>query len=143
MQIKDREILMKTIKLKSAQQQILDILIKENKALSAYALLEKAKPFGFHAPMQVYRTLKKLADYGLILKLDCLNMYFAYESKHQYQLVTICTECQKTQVVDIPQLCHIIEQSIHPQNFSSKYQHLELLGQCALCRSEHKQIQLR
>ena len=134
-----------TIKLNPAQQQILDILIAENKALSAYALLEKAKPFGFHSPMQVYRILKKLADYGLILKLDSLNMYLANESKqqHQYQLVTICTECQKTQVFDIPQLDHIIEQSIHPQNFSSKYQHLELLGQCALCCSEHKDIQSR
>lgn len=126
--------------LSSAQQTILQILQTENKAMSAYTLLDMAKPFGFHAPMQIYRILNRLMDYGLVVKLDTLNMYLAHECQHQhaYQLLTICTECQKVQCVDLPQLGQVIEQSIHPQHFNSKHQHLELLGQCALCCSQHK-----
>ena len=46
------------MKLTIAQQNILDILKTENKAMSAYELLEKAKPYGFQAPIQIYRILK-------------------------------------------------------------------------------------
>ena len=132
---------MTNIRLSSAQQTILKILQTENKAMSAYALLDQAKPFGFHAPMQIYRILKKLMDYGLIVKIDALNMYLAHECHHRqptYQLLTICTECQKVQWVDLPQLGPVIEQSIQPQHFNAKQQHLELLGQCALCCSRRK-----
>lgn len=128
-------------RLSSAQQTLLQILQTENKAMSAYALLDRAKPFGFHAPMQIYRILNKLIDHGLIVKIDALNMYLAHDCQHQqhiYQLLIICTECQKVQCVDLPQLGPVIEQSIQPQHFNAKQQHLELLGQCALCCSRHK-----
>ena len=42
-----------------AQQKLLQILQAEHKAMSAYQLLEKAKPYGFQAPMQIYRVLKQ------------------------------------------------------------------------------------
>ncbi|KAA8731462.1 Fur family transcriptional regulator [Acinetobacter qingfengensis] len=131
---------MATKQLNYAQQIVLQILQNENKAISAYYLLNQAKPFGFHAPMQIYRILNKLMDYGLVVKLDSLNMYLAHECQHQhaYQLLTICTECQKVQCVDLPQLGQVIQQFIHPQHFNCKHQHLELLGQCALCCSQHK-----
>lgn len=63
------------MKLTIAQQNILDILKTENKAMSAYELLEKAKPYGFQAPIQIYRILKKLSEQCLIVKLNTLNMY--------------------------------------------------------------------
>ena len=126
------------------QQQVLEILKLEDRAMTAYALLEKVKHLGFHAPTQVYRVLKKLMDYGVILRLDSLNMYVACEltAKSQYQLVTICTVCQKAKVVETPQLAQFIQQSIYYQNFNSKQHHLELLGQCDVCCSKHQDISL-
>ena len=130
---------MNELKLSVVQQRVLTILQNEQKAMSAYALLEKAKSFGLQSPVQIYRILKKLSGYGLILKLVTLNKYLAYElrKKQSYLLVTICTECQAVQIVDSPQFAHAIEQSIFPQNFNSKHHYLELAGQCALCFSKH------
>jgi Fur family zinc uptake transcriptional regulator len=135
--IKEKQ--MSELKLSAVQQNVLTILQNEQKAMSAYALLEKGKSFGLQSPIQIYRILKKLSRYGLILKLDTLNKYLAYELKNKqtYLLVTICTECQAVQIVDTPQFTHAIEQSIFPQKFNSKHHYLELVGQCALCFSKH------
>ena len=94
------------MKLTIAQQNILAILKAENKAMSAYELLEKAKPYGFQAPIQIYRILKKLTDQCLIVKLNTLNMYVLNQAEltASYQLFTVCTECQKVQTLAIPQL---------------------------------------
>ncbi|MGQ1309238.1 Fur family transcriptional regulator [Acinetobacter baumannii] len=130
---------MNKLKLSVTQQRVLSILQNEQKAMSAYALLEKAKPLGLHSPVQIYRILKKLLGCGLILKLDSLNKYLAYELKNKqtYFLVTICTECQAIEIVDSPQFAQVIEQSIFRQNFNSRHHYLELVGQCALCFSKH------
>lgn len=57
---------MNELKLSVVQQRVLTILQNEQKAMSAYALLEKAKSFGLQSPVQIYRILK-LSGYGLIL----------------------------------------------------------------------------
>ena len=129
---------MNELKLSVVQQRVLTILQNEQKAMSAYALLEKAKSFGLQSPVQIYRILKKLSDSGLILRLNTLNKYLAYElkNKQNYLLVTICTECQTVQILDSPQFTQVIEQSLVHQDFSPKHHCLELLGQCALCFSK-------
>ena len=134
---------MNTIKLSLAQQQILDILKMQNKALSAYVILDQAKPLGLNAPIQIYRILKKLTDYGLILKLHSLNMYFAYEFKHRqnYPLIAICTECQNVDVIETPNLGSIIHQSITSSQFHSQSHYVELLGQCVSCQNKHSSLQ--
>ena len=129
---------MSELKLSAIQQRVLTILQNEQKAISAYALLEKVKPYGLQSPVQIYRILKKLSGYGLILRLATLNKYLAYElkNKQNYLLITICTECQTVQIIDSPQFTQVIEQSLVHQDFSPKHHCLELLGQCALCFSK-------
>ena len=51
---------MSELKLSAIQQRVLTILQNEQKAISAYALLEKVKPYGLQSPVQIYRILKKL-----------------------------------------------------------------------------------
>lgn len=135
--MKERQV--SKLKLNTVEQKVLTILQNEKKAISAYTLLERAKPLGLQSPVQIYRILKKLLGYGLILKLDTLNKYLACELENNktYLLVTICTECQTIQIVDSPQITNAIKQSICSQNFNSKYHYLELVGQCALCISKH------
>ncbi|OTU19993.1 Fur family transcriptional regulator [Acinetobacter pittii] len=130
---------MNELKLSTAQLKVLSILQNERKAMSAYALLERAKSFGLQSPVQIYRILNKLSGHGLILKLDTLNKYLAYELKNKKTclLVTICTDCQTVEIIDSPQLALVIEQSILLQNFDSRNQYVELAGQCALCFSKH------
>ena len=130
---------MSELKLSIVQHRVLTILQNEQKAMSAYALLEKAKSFGLQSPVQIYRILKKLSDSGLILRLNTLNKYLAYELKNKqpYLLITVCSECQEIQIIDSPDFPHFIQQSISSQNFNSKHHYLELVGQCALCFSKH------
>ncbi|WP_130803767.1 Fur family transcriptional regulator [Acinetobacter ihumii] len=126
---------MNKLKLSLAQQQILDILKMQNKALSAYFILDQAKPLGLNAPIQIYRILKKLTDYGLILKLNSLNLYVAHELKpgQNYPLITICTQCQSVDVIDTPQLGSIMQQALSRKQFNASSHYVELLGQCASC----------
>ncbi|EPF88105.1 Fur family transcriptional regulator [Acinetobacter gyllenbergii] len=126
------------MKLASAQQKILDILSTENKAMSAYELLEKARPYGFQAPMQIYRILKKLTDQCLILKLNTLNMYASKQAEmsSNYQLITICTECQSVQSITIPQLRSCVETTTKAQKFKPQYPYLEILGRCFSCAAK-------
>ncbi|ENU30046.1 hypothetical protein F991_02533 [Acinetobacter sp. CIP-A165] len=132
------------MKLTIAQQNILAILKAENKAMSAYELLEKAKPYGFQAPIQIYRILKKLTDQCLIVKLNTLNMYVLNQAEltASYQLFTVCTECQKVQTLAIPQLKNCVESSIKAKRFNPKYPYLEVLGQCFSCISKHEAQQI-
>lgn len=132
------------MKLTIAQQNILAILKAENKAMSAYELLEKAKPYGFQAPIQIYRILKKLTDQCLIVKLNTLNMYVLNQAEltASYQLFTVCTECQRVQTLAIPQLKNCVESSIKAKRFNPKYPYLEVLGQCFSCISKHEAQQI-
>ena len=129
---------MSELKLSAIQQRVLTILQNEQKAISAYALLEKVKPYGLQSPVQIYRILKKLSGHGLILRLDTLNKYLAYElkNKQNYLFITICTDCHTVQVIDSPKFTQVFEQSLVHQDFSPKHHCLELLGQCALCFSK-------
>ena len=45
---------MNELKLSVVQQRVLTILQNEQKAMSAYALLEKAKSFELQSPVQIY-----------------------------------------------------------------------------------------
>ncbi|MCH7388898.1 transcriptional repressor [Acinetobacter modestus] len=128
------------MKLTIAQQNILDILKTENKAMSAYELLEKAKPYGFQAPIQIYRILKKLSEQCLIVKLNTLNMYVLNQAEisASYQLFTVCTECQRVQSIAIPQLKACVESTIQAKQFNPRYPYLEVVGQCFSCLSKHE-----
>ncbi|MFW1802332.1 Fur family transcriptional regulator [Acinetobacter nematophilus] len=122
-----------------AQQKLLQILQAENKAMSAYQLLEKAKPYGFHAPMQVYRALKQLCEQKLILKLNTLNLYIASVANFDrpYQILTVCTHCKHVQSIAIPKFDRCIKRSLNTKKFNPKYEYLEVLGQCFSCLSKH------
>lgn len=129
---------MADIKLSSNQEKILYFLRLENKALSAYSLLDKAKTLDLYAPTQVYRILQKLIDKGLVIKLNTLNRYFAYKISNPQQcyVLTICTECKKVQVVAVSPLGLTLEQIMQYQQFVPKNQFVEILGQCFSCRDK-------
>ena len=62
--------------------------------LTAYALLDNLRENGFRAPLQVYRALDKLVDYGLVHRLESLNAFVACRHKgcadHKTAAFAIC-----------------------------------------------------
>jgi Fur family zinc uptake transcriptional regulator len=79
------------------QTLVFDVLSKAEGPLSAYTILDQLRDDGFRAPLQVYRALEKLLDYGLIHRLESLNAFVAcaHPQCHQQGLVAfaICEKC--------------------------------------------------
>lgn len=59
------------------QELVLSALAHARGPLSAYTILDRLRGDGFRAPLQVYRALKKLRDYGLVHRLESLNAFVA------------------------------------------------------------------
>lgn len=79
------------------QTLVLDALSRTDGPLSAYSLLDELREHGVRAPLQVYRALEKLIDYGLVHRLESLNSFVAcaHPHDHKHGLVTfaICDNC--------------------------------------------------
>src|SRR5256885_11218862 len=61
--------------LTTKQQRVLDTLRQAGAPLTAYALLDQLRDHGLTAPTQVYRALDKLAEQGVVHRLESLNAY--------------------------------------------------------------------
>jgi len=66
------------------QSLVLDALSRTEGPLSAYALLDQLREHGFRAPLQVYRALEKLVEYGLVHRLESLNSFVACAHPHDH-----------------------------------------------------------
>src|SRR5256885_5597381 len=56
--------------LTTKQQRVLDTLRQAGAPLTAYALLDQLRDHGLTAPTQVYRALDKLAEQGVVHRLE-------------------------------------------------------------------------
>ncbi|MFT4173377.1 MAG: Fur family transcriptional regulator [Rhodocyclaceae bacterium] len=79
------------------QSLVLEALAHGEAPASAYTLLDQLRPEGFRAPLQVYRALDKLIEYGLVHKVDSLNAFIAcahpHEHRHGFAAFAICDNC--------------------------------------------------
>ena len=60
--------------------------------LSAYSILERLQGKGIKAPLQVYRALEKLIDFGLVHRLESLNAFVVcdHHGDHAQQSRSLC-----------------------------------------------------
>ena len=81
-------------------QQVLGVLKKNTKGLSAYDVLKELQKFKNIKPMTVYRSLKNLQKIGVVHKSNQSKNYFLCHSdvkeKHNPALA-ICKKCEKTE----------------------------------------------
>ena len=79
------------------QTLVLGALSKTDGPLSAYTLLDQLREDGFRAPLQVYRALEKLIEFGLVHRLESLNSFVAcaHPRDHVHGLIAfaICDSC--------------------------------------------------
>src|SRR5690606_32552787 len=59
------------------QSLVFAVLQKADQPLSAYTILDKLRGEGFRAPLQVYRALEKLLEFGLVHRLESINSFVA------------------------------------------------------------------
>jgi Fur family zinc uptake transcriptional regulator len=108
--------------------------------LSAYDILDKLRGDGFRAPLQVYRALEKLVEFGLVHRLESLNAFVACADPHEHEghshgvtAFAICDTCgQVTEFHD-----HAIESRLQlwqaSQHFKPGKTTIEIRGACRQC----------
>ena len=84
-------------------QQVLGVLKKNTKGLSAYDVLKELQKYNNIKPMTVYRSLKNLQKIGVVHKSNQSKSYFLchrdVKEKHNPALA-ICKKCEKTEEIN-------------------------------------------
>jgi Fur family zinc uptake transcriptional regulator len=107
---------------------------------SAYDILDRLRSEGFRAPLQVYRALEKLLEFGMVHRLESLNAFVACSDPHDHHghehgvtAFAICDGCGKvTEFQDdvIAGRLKAWEQSSH---FRPEKTTIEIRGHCEHC----------
>jgi Fur family zinc uptake transcriptional regulator len=127
--------------LTSIRRQLLGILLKAEKPVKAYTLIEESARVGRRlTPATVYRVLGFLMEHGLVHKVNALNAFVACSESdrdinHQ-PLLLVCPSCQKTTEINDPDLATLVFAKLGSLGYSLKRAAIEVHGQCQLCSGE-------
>ena len=128
-------------RLTDKRKQILSSLVKSNKAISAYDLIDVCEEaFGEKIPpMSVYRILDFLEDQNLVHKLNVANKYVACSNiscdhVHGVSLFLICNVCNQVQEQSINQpITNELKKTVTDSGFTLVKSHLEMRCICNSC----------
>ena len=129
----------KSTELTKNQRLVFDALNKAQAPLSAYSLLDQLRDDGFRAPLQVYRALEKLQQFGMVHRLESLNAFVAcahpHDHRHGLMAFAICDACgQVTEFSD-----EAIESRLgvwaRDSGFHAEKTTIEIRGNCAACHT--------
>ncbi|RCL01111.1 MAG: zinc uptake regulator [Candidatus Tokpelaia sp. JSC188] len=121
------------------QRHVLNLLISENTALSAYTILDRLRTKGFRAPLQVYRALEKLIELSLVHRLESLNAFIAcshpqYE-EHNLVAFIICRKCRNIIEFEDGIIADNVKERMQIIHFQAQDTTLEIKGICAKCQN--------
>ncbi|WP_022709615.1 Fur family transcriptional regulator [Pseudochrobactrum sp. AO18b] len=128
-------------KLTRNQNLVLEALAKAEFPLSAYTILDQLREEGFRAPLQVYRALDKLLEYGLIHRLESLNAFIACAHPHHHEhghlhgiaAFAICDKCGLASEFSEPEIEDCVQHWTQKNHFHPTKTTLEIRGLCASC----------
>lgn len=131
----------KAPKLTRNQNLVLETLSKTEFPLSAYTILDQLRDEGFRAPLQVYRALDKLLEFGLIHRLESLNAFVACAHPHHQEhghlhgiaAFAICDQCGQASEFSEPDIEVCVQQWTQKNHFHATKTTLEIRGLCANC----------
>ena len=131
-------------RLTDKRKQILSGLIRSDKALSAYDLIDLyAEEVGSAIPaMSMYRILQFLEDEHLVHKLSLANKYVACahiscDHSHSVPQFLICGECNKVEEISIPKpTIDALQKTVEGRGFSLISPQIEMNCVCNDCKSQ-------
>ena len=128
---------MKIIKCKfKNDQQVLGVLKKNTKGLSAYGVLKELQKYKNIMPMTVYRSLKNLQKIGVVHKSNQNKNYFLCHSdvkeKHNPALA-ICKKCEKTEEINPSIFSKILSNLKTKEKYDFSNFELEISTLCRRC----------
>lgn len=121
------------------QTLVMGALSNADGPLSAYTILDKLRDDGFRAPLQVYRALDKLVEFGLVHRLESLNAFVACrhtECGDRGQTVfMICETCGKAIEITDNAISKRLKSLAGDVEFALQKATVELRGTCEACRA--------
>lgn len=131
-------------RLTAKRKQALSLLLKSDKALSAYELVDiyRAEFSDTLPPMTMYRILDFLETEHLIHRLETANKFVACKHidcnhEHDATQFLICSQCQKVEEVTIkPEIFASLNASVSEAGFSIAHPQLEMKCLCNTCEQQ-------
>ncbi|MXN65498.1 transcriptional repressor [Stappia sp. GBMRC 2046] len=122
------------------QSLVFDALSRADQPMSAYSILDQLREDGFRAPLQVYRALDKLIDYGLIHRLECMNAFVAcaHPQCHKAGIIAfaICETCGQVDEFSDDVVSERLAAWADGHRFSPSKTTIEIRGHCAGCATQ-------
>lgn len=126
-----------TAALTKNQSLVMGKLAKSEGPLSAYTILDQLRDQGFRAPLQVYRALDKLVEFGMVHRLESLNAFVACRHSncdaHEAVAFAICETCGQVNEISDPLLDEQLRALAAQTGFTLSRSTVELRGRCARC----------
>lgn len=121
------------------QTLVMGMLSKSDGPLSAYTILDQLRDHGFRAPLQVYRALDKLVEFGLVHRLESINAFVACRHPgcdgHETTAFMICETCGQVNEITDKTLAKRLKHLASEGGFSLLKSTVELRGICGSCRA--------
>jgi Fur family transcriptional regulator, zinc uptake regulator len=128
-----------TQELTKNQSLVFDALTRADGPLSAYTILDQLRGNGFRAPLQVYRALEKLLDYGMIHRLESINAFVACSHPHNHghshgvTAFAICEKCGQVSEFSDDVITTRVREWTNGNGFKPSKTTIEIRGVCASC----------
>ena len=128
---------MKIVKCKlKNDQQVLGVLKKNTKGISAYGILKELQKYKNVKPMTIYRSLSNLQTMGTVHKSNKSKNYFICHSdskeKHNPALA-ICKKCDKTEEINPSIFSRIFSNLKTKEKYDFSNFELEISTLCRRC----------
>ncbi|MBS1212433.1 MAG: transctiptional regulator [Proteobacteria bacterium] len=121
------------------RRKVLELIWDSHKAVKAYDLLDRIRPFEYAAkPATVYRALEFLMEQGLIHRVESLNAFIGCvcsERQHE-QVLLICRRCEEVEERPAPEVMNALTREIVRAGFLVHHKAIEVHGVCARCAEE-------
>lgn len=121
-------------------KKVMEVLSKNGKPMTAYALLDKLRRFGIKAPPTVYRALETLMERGLVHRIETLGAFVACHDEDEHDAVAnhkaqfaVCRACGTVTELHDERLDAIIHAIARSLKFHVERPMLELMGLCERC----------
>lgn len=108
--------------------------------LGAYTILDRLRDKGFRAPLQVYRALDKLQEFGLVHRLESMNAFVvcAHPECHAHATIAfaICEKCGKVAEFADAEVEERLGTWVKVNSFKPSRTIIEIRGMCENCGAE-------
>jgi len=125
------------LQLTPARRRVLEILLREHRALGAYDILDILRKSGTNAqPPTAYRALDFLVENGLAHRIEKLNAFIACSAPDTLHspAFLICRKCDAVAEEPAPSVSSALQQSAENTGFEIEAAVLEAEGVCPKCR---------